>query len=208
MGELGSPAALGYRYDDDDGPFAADLVLPAGDLITEKLRAYRRLDPRLTARAAERPAADRSAVRRRDLRRGRRERPGRIARPADRNFRAARPSARRHRRRRRWHSAPTGQTPKQHGAMSARCSAISRRRSTPPPASACSSIATSCRRARGLNDPSYATSVSFFGGEHVEPRRSRRACGPRGAWRHVGVYRSDAGAGADGSTAQSPQPTG
>ena len=44
VGELGSPAALGYRYDDDDGPFAADLVQPTGDLMTEKLHAYRRLD--------------------------------------------------------------------------------------------------------------------------------------------------------------------
>ena len=26
VGDLGSPAALGYRYDDEDGPFAADLV--------------------------------------------------------------------------------------------------------------------------------------------------------------------------------------
>ncbi len=46
VGELGSPATLGYRYDDDDGPFAADLVQPTGDLMTEKLHAYRRLEPR------------------------------------------------------------------------------------------------------------------------------------------------------------------
>ena len=44
VGDLGSPAALGYRYDDDDGPFAADLVMPTGDLMTEKLHAYRRLE--------------------------------------------------------------------------------------------------------------------------------------------------------------------
>lgn len=44
VGELGSPAALGYRYDDDDGPFAADVPLPLGDAVTEQLRAYRRLD--------------------------------------------------------------------------------------------------------------------------------------------------------------------
>ena len=101
VGDLGSPAALGYRYDDDDGPFAADLVMPAGDLMTEKLHAYRRLDARGAdrRRGQRRPAPDRAAVRRRDLRRGRRERAGCVARPADRDFRAARPSAWRHRRR-------------------------------------------------------------------------------------------------------------
>jgi tyrosinase len=46
VGELSSTPALGYRYDDDDGPFAADLVRPSGDLMTEKLHAYRKLDPR------------------------------------------------------------------------------------------------------------------------------------------------------------------
>jgi tyrosinase len=51
VGELGSPAALGYRYVDDDGPFAADLVRPTGDPMTEKLRAYRGLDPRAFAAA-------------------------------------------------------------------------------------------------------------------------------------------------------------
>jgi tyrosinase len=44
VGDLGSPAALGYRYDGDDSPFAADLVRPTADLMTEKLRAYRRFD--------------------------------------------------------------------------------------------------------------------------------------------------------------------
>jgi tyrosinase len=47
VGEL-SPASLGYRYDDDTGPFAADLVQPTGDLMTEKLSAYRRLEPQAT----------------------------------------------------------------------------------------------------------------------------------------------------------------
>lgn len=41
VGELGSPDALGYRYD-DDGPFAADVALPVGDPATERLRAFRR----------------------------------------------------------------------------------------------------------------------------------------------------------------------
>lgn len=43
VGELGSPPALGYRYDDDNDPFAADQVTPAGDHLTEKLRAYRQM---------------------------------------------------------------------------------------------------------------------------------------------------------------------
>jgi hypothetical protein len=42
VGDLGSPSALGYRYDDDDGPFAADVMLPMGHALTERLRAYRR----------------------------------------------------------------------------------------------------------------------------------------------------------------------
>jgi tyrosinase len=44
VGALGAPDPLGYRYDDDNGPFAADLVRPDGDLMTEKLHAYRRFD--------------------------------------------------------------------------------------------------------------------------------------------------------------------
>ncbi|MEI8152282.1 MAG: tyrosinase family protein [Hyphomicrobiales bacterium] len=45
VGDL-TPAGLGYRYDDEEGPFAADLVQASGDdLMVEKLRAYRRLDP-------------------------------------------------------------------------------------------------------------------------------------------------------------------
>ena len=41
VGDLGATPSLGYRYDDDDGPFAADMVLPMGDAMTERLRAYR-----------------------------------------------------------------------------------------------------------------------------------------------------------------------
>jgi tyrosinase len=51
VGDLLTPPALGYRYDDDSGPFAADLVRPTGDLLTEKLNDYRRLDPRALASA-------------------------------------------------------------------------------------------------------------------------------------------------------------
>ena len=73
--------------------------MPTGDLMTEKLHAYRRMDLARDRCGQRRGSApDRAAVRRRDLCRGCRERPGRIARPADRHFGAARPSARRHRR--------------------------------------------------------------------------------------------------------------
>src|SRR5262249_42124621 len=46
VGDLVSPPALGYRYDDDNSPFAADVALPSGDLLTEKLRAYRQFEAR------------------------------------------------------------------------------------------------------------------------------------------------------------------
>jgi tyrosinase len=46
VADLGSPASLGYQYDDDDSPFAADLVEPLDDLMAEKLRAYRELSAR------------------------------------------------------------------------------------------------------------------------------------------------------------------
>lgn len=42
VGELNSTPALGYRYDGDDSPFAANIAMPVGDPVTEKLRAYRR----------------------------------------------------------------------------------------------------------------------------------------------------------------------
>jgi tyrosinase len=53
VGDLGTPGSLGYRYDDDDGPFAADLVMPSGDFMTEKLNAYRRLDSQATIGAGQ-----------------------------------------------------------------------------------------------------------------------------------------------------------
>jgi tyrosinase len=51
VGDVISPPALGYRYDDDDSPFAADVRLPSGDPLTEKLRAYRQLEARGLSRA-------------------------------------------------------------------------------------------------------------------------------------------------------------
>ena len=45
VGGLGATAPLGYRYDDDDGPFAADVVLPMGDAMTERLRTFRQFGP-------------------------------------------------------------------------------------------------------------------------------------------------------------------
>jgi tyrosinase len=41
VGELNSTPALGYRYDSDDIPFAAEVAMSVGDPVTEKLRAYR-----------------------------------------------------------------------------------------------------------------------------------------------------------------------
>ena len=38
VGDLGSPAALGYCYDDDTEPFAADLVMVTGDLMTKSCK--------------------------------------------------------------------------------------------------------------------------------------------------------------------------
>jgi tyrosinase len=63
VGQVGSTPALGYRYDDDNDPFAADVVWQSGDLMTEKLRAYREIDPRELAAAG-------SGLRRFDLPRG------------------------------------------------------------------------------------------------------------------------------------------
>jgi len=51
VGDLISTPALGYRYDDDDSPFAADVPLPSGDPLTEKLRAYRQFEARGLSRA-------------------------------------------------------------------------------------------------------------------------------------------------------------
>jgi tyrosinase len=90
--ELGTPSSLGYRYDDDDSPFAADLVRPLGDLMTYKLRAYRELSARWDWFGA---SPHRVAVRGHYPCRGRRERPGRLARPADPDLCAARANARR-----------------------------------------------------------------------------------------------------------------
>ena len=42
--DAGSPPALGYRYDDDNDPFAAGEPARTDSLLSEKLRAYRHLD--------------------------------------------------------------------------------------------------------------------------------------------------------------------
>ena len=41
VGDLNATPALGYRYDGDDSPFAAEVAMPVGDPVTEKLRGYR-----------------------------------------------------------------------------------------------------------------------------------------------------------------------
>ena len=167
--ELGSPAALGYRYDDSDGPFAADLVMPAGDPMTEKLQAYRRLDSRsLTGAgtggglrrvelssggAVYAAAADNEQVASRD-------RPIGISVPLGRPlgdivgeqafaFRPDRPAA------------------KRSGRY---VWAALRGIEQPLDATTRVRVFVNCHelspRTR-LSDPSYATSISFFGGEHA-----------------------------------------
>ncbi|MEA2980774.1 MAG: tyrosinase [Alphaproteobacteria bacterium] len=176
VGELGSPAALGYRYDDDDGPFAADLVMPAGDLMTEKLHAYRRLDPGAMAgvgdglRRIELPSggaihaavADNDQIASRDRPIGISVPLGRplgdILGPQALAFRPDRPDARKYRRYV-WAALRDIEQP---------LDATTRLR-----------VFVNCHelspRTR-LNDPSYATSVSFFGGEHA----SHGGAGERG----------------------------
>jgi tyrosinase len=167
VGDLASPPALGYRYDDDAGPFAADLPLPAGDLVTEKLRDYRRLDARAFASAG-------AGLRRVDLHEGRtllvaaaenqqiasRDRPITIPVPLGRPlgevvgsqafaFRPDRPDLKMHRRYvwavLRDIEGPLDPTTRVR--VFANCESLSPR--TP------------------LHNPSYATSLSFFGGEHA-----------------------------------------
>ena len=187
VGELGSPAALGYRYDDDDGPFAADLVMPTGDLMTEKLHAYRRLDSRALIGAG--PGA---GLRRIELPSGgaiyaaaaeneqiaSRDRPigisvplgrplGDILGPQALAFRPDRPDAKKYRR---------------------YVWAVLRDIEQPLDATTRVRVFANCHdlspRTR-LDHPSYATSVSFFGGEHA----SHGDAGERGQ-----VERSNGGA--------------
>ena len=56
VGDLQSPAALGYRYDSEEGPFAADLdferyAAAAADPLGASLQAYRRLADNVMPRA-------------------------------------------------------------------------------------------------------------------------------------------------------------
>jgi tyrosinase len=169
VSDLGSPAALGYRYDDDNGPFAADLVKPAGDLLTEKLHAYRRLDSRAligtgssaSLRRIELPSggAIYAAAAENDQTASR-DRPigisvplgrplGDILGPQALAFRPDRPDTRPYRRYV-WAALRDIEQP---------LDATTRVR-----------VFVNCHELSlrtGLNDPSYATSVSFFGGEHV-----------------------------------------
>ena len=164
VSDLGEPAALGYRYDDDSGPFAADLVMPSGDLMTEKLRAYRRLDPRALAAAG-------AGLRRIDLPSGgaiqvavaeneqvaSRDRPIGISLPFGRALGdivgpqafAFRPDARKYRR---------------------YVWAVLRDIEPPLDVTTRVRVFANCQelspRTR-LDHPSYATSISFFGGEHA-----------------------------------------
>jgi len=186
VGDLGSPAALGYRYDDDTEPFAADVVLAAGDVMTEKLHAYRRLDsfaPSGSGVSANlrrielssggtiyAAAADNTEVASRD-------RPIGISVPLGRPlgdivgaqalaFRPDRPDAKQNRR-----------------------YVWAALRDIEPPLDATTRVRVfvNCQELSprtGLNDPSYATSVSFFGGDH----RGHDEAGGRGQ-----IQRSDSG---------------
>jgi tyrosinase len=149
VGNLGATGALGYRYDDDEGPFAADLVRATGDLMTDKLSAYRRLDPRMLAGSARDCAASRcrpaAPFRWRWPRTSRSLRTiARSASPCHSAVRSARSSVPR-----RSPTAPIGRTPANIAAMSGRCCATSRRRLMPPPACGCSATAMSFRREPG-----------------------------------------------------------
>ena len=166
VGDLGAPAALGYRYDDDDGPFAADLVMPAGDPMTERLNAYRRIEARGLIGAAtggglrriEMPsggAIQVAAVE--NDKTASRERPIAISLPLGRPLGdivgpqafATRPDSKKYRR---------------------YVWAVLRDIEQPLDATTRLRVFCNCHDltpSTRLNDPSYATSISFFGGEHA-----------------------------------------
>jgi tyrosinase len=177
VSDLVSPPTLGYRYDDDDGPFAADLVRPSGDLLTEKLHDYRRLDARAFAGAG-------AGLHRIDLREGRtllvaaaeneqiasRDRPIGISVPLGRPlgeivgaqafaFRPDRPDHKKYRR---------------------YVWAVLRDIEGPLDATTRVRVFTNCHALSPrtpIHDPSYTTSLSFFGGEHAhhdDPSSSAR----------------------------------
>lgn len=167
VGDLLSPPALGYRYDDDSGPFAADLIRPTGDLLTEKLSDYRRLDQRALAGAG-------AGLHRIDLREGRtllvaamendqtasRDRPIGISVPLGRPlgelvgaeafaYRPDRPELKKYRR---------------------YVWAVLRDIETPLDVTTRVRVFTNCNQLSPrtpLYDPSYTTSLSFFGSEHA-----------------------------------------
>jgi len=160
VGDLGSPAALGYCYDDDTEPFAADLVMVTGDLMTEKLKAYRRMDSRaptgsgLSAnlRRIELPsggaiyaaAADNDQVPSRDRPFGISVPLGDIVGAQALAFRPDRPDAKHHRRYI-WADLRDIEPP-------------ARRHHPRPRDRQCHELSPRT----GLNDPSYATSISLF----------------------------------------------
>ena len=176
---LGSPETLGYRYDDDNGPFAADLVMRPGDLMTEKLHAYRRLDPRALVgagglRRIELPAggtilaavAENNQIASRD-------------RPIGISLALGRPLG-----------EIVGQQafashPGQPVAQNSRRYVWAVLRDIEQPLDVTTRLRVFCNcpelspRTR-LNDPSYATSVSFFGREHGN-HDGPAARGPGGA---------------------------
>ena len=167
VGDLGSTPALGYRYDDDDGPFAADFVLPSGDPVTEKLRAYRQLSSRVLSRpgtglqqyalatgdAIQVAAAENDQVASRD-------RPLAVTVPLGRPLGDI------------LGSAAFAQSGGESSGRRARRYVWAVIKDIEPPLDATTRVRVFCNcsdltpRTR-LNDPTYATSISFFGSEHA-----------------------------------------
>jgi tyrosinase len=168
VGELGATPALGYRYDDDDAPFAADIALPRGDALDERLRAYRQFGSDVLSCSREsrgaiplRAGAVLHVAAAENRQTASRERPIEISVPLDRPLaelvRAAAAAARRYGR------SGTGRHERRH------VWAIIR--DIDPPADVTTRVHVFCNcevlspRVR-LDHPNYATSLSFFSGRH------------------------------------------
>jgi tyrosinase len=166
VGDLGTTPALGYRYDDDDGPFAADVALPTGDVLAERLRAYRQFGPDLLACAtggqSEIPLRSGGAIymaMAENRQTATRDRPIGISVPLGRPLGGI------------VGSGAMAYRPDRPGRVRDRryVWAVLRDIAPPPDASTRVRVFCNCQelspRTR-LDDPSYTTSLSFFGGHH------------------------------------------
>jgi tyrosinase len=180
VGELGSTPALGYRYDDDDGPFAADVVLPAGDAATERLRAYRQFGAEAMACAregrSEIPLRSGGAIR---VALAENRQAAAIDRPIAIGVALGRPLGEI------VNLSAMALRPDRPRAMRDRRHVFAVLRDIAPPRDATTRVHVFCNcrsltaRTR-LDDPSYATSFNFFGRDHA----SHAAAAHRG---HDGV---------------------